>query len=204
MMIKICGLKYEDNIFEIVKLKPYAIGFIFYSKSPRNVDIPFSDVLKKSIQIIPLRTGVFVDYSIEQIINILNDYNLNTVQLHGPYSPKDCDFIKSKGFKVIKAFSIDNQFDWKECIKFEQHVDYYLFDTKGHQPGGNGIAYERSLLNHYKGCTPFLISGGIDLQEALSLKNFKHTMFKGIDINSRFEIKPALKNIDLIKKLFKS
>ncbi|MFN4122998.1 MAG: phosphoribosylanthranilate isomerase [Flavobacteriales bacterium] len=201
MIVKVCGLKDEFNIKEVIQLRPDAIGLIFHPESQRCVNTLFSKETLDAMQMIPYRVGVFVHQSIEQIPKILASYQLNTAQLHGPYTPEDCENLKNRELKVIKAIMIDKEIHSSDYEAYTGCVDYLLFDTKGPQAGGNGIVYERDLLKKYQSKTPFLISGGIDLDEAMALRNFQHPAFKGIDINSKFEIEPGLKNIELLKKL---
>jgi phosphoribosylanthranilate isomerase len=202
MMVKVCGLKYEENISEVIQLCPDAIGFIFHPESLRNVSGIFSERIMLAMQKIAYRVGVFVHQDINQIISILKSLQLNTAQLHGPYTSNDCKQLRNNGFKVFKAIMVDQQLHRSDYEPYLDCVDYLLFDTKGPQAGGNGIGYERELLKNYQDSTPFLISGGIDLNEAIALKKFQHPAFAGIDINSKFEIKPGLKNIEQLKKLF--
>lgn len=201
MMVKVCGLKHEQNIREVIPLRPDAIGLIFHPESPRYVNTSFSEATLDAMQMIPYRVGVFVHQSIEEIPKILVTYQLNSVQLHGPYTPEDCENLKNRGLKIIKAIMIDKEIQSSDYQAYSDCVDYLLFDTKGPQPGGNGIGYERDLLKNYQSKTPFLISGGIDLDEAMALRNFNHPAFAGIDINSKFEVEPGIKNIERLKKL---
>ncbi len=139
--IKICGMKFPEKISEIAALNPDYLGFIFYEKSPRNFenDIPN---LPKSIQ----KVGVFVNASIEEIQEKAKQYGLDFIQLHGDESPEFCHLLQQNKFKAIKAFSIDNQFDFNILNKYYNYCNYFLFDTKGINYGGNGIASDWSVL----------------------------------------------------------
>ncbi len=221
MKIKVCGMRNSNNISELVKLAPDFIGFIFYEKSKRFV-IDFPKVkIPKSIK----KVGVFVNESIESILKIVLENELDIVQLHGDESAEFCKKLKRHPelvsgshnekndemlkrvqhdeVQIIKAFAIDENFDFNITKAYEPYCDLFLFDTKGKGYGGTGIKYDWSVLNNYKGETPFLLSGGITDNDADLVNEFKHPKCIGIDLNSGFEEAPALKNI---KKLiaFKS
>jgi len=188
-----------ENISELIKLKPNYIGFIFYAKSKRFVTnfpkIKFPSEIKK--------VGVFVNEEVNNVVEVVNKYNLNAVQLHGNESPKYCEELKVlliRNVEVFKAFSVDDNFDFSKTAAYQKLCDYLLFDTKGKDYGGNGVKFNWQVLENYKGETPFLLSGGISKVDANEIKNISHKAFAGIDINSGFEIKPALKNIANIKQ----
>ncbi|MFA5297742.1 MAG: phosphoribosylanthranilate isomerase [Lutibacter sp.] len=199
MKIKVCGMRDSKNISELMTLKPDFIGFIFYDKSLRNV----TDFPQIEIPLSTKKVGVFVNETIEHIVKKVNQYQLDFVQLHGKETITYCEKLALQKIKTIKAFSVDEQFDFSVVKPFEKHVSLFLFDTKGKNYGGNGIKFNWDLLQKYKGKTPFLLSGGITKNEVEEIKKFKHPAFLGIDINSGFEIEPGLKNTDEIKE-FKS
>jgi phosphoribosylanthranilate isomerase len=199
MKLKICGMKYQDNIAQVAKLQPDYLGFIFHEQSPRNFDgiIP---KLPKQIK----KIGVFVDEKIEFISNKIKKYNLTIIQLHGHESPEMCRLLKSTKAKVIKVFSIKDQFDFSILTPYEDVCDYFLFDTKGKLPGGNGYAFNWSVLNDYPSTKPYFLSGGIGLDEVEKLKIFNNSEASkycyAIDVNSKFEIEAGLKNIVKLKE----
>ena len=202
MKFKVCGMKH--NAEEVAELQPDYIGFIFYDKSSRYIDgsIPeLNDDVKK--------VGVYVDASLEAIHNDVNTYGLEAVQLHGEESTEYCKLLKDTlpNTEIIKAFAIDDSFQFKQLVAYEKYCDYYLFDTKGKLPGGNGYAFDWTLLKNYKLTKPYFLSGGIGLSEVDKIKSFFKTDVAqycyAIDVNSRFEIEPGLKNIDDLKT-FKS
>ncbi|WP_108801523.1 phosphoribosylanthranilate isomerase [Aquimarina sp. Aq107] len=208
MKLKVCGMKYQENIEAVAALQPDYLGFIFYEKSPRNFDaiIPqIPDTIKK--------TGVFVDEEINSILEKSNKYNFNAVQLHGNESSEFCKELRIKlnsstkpnRVEIFKVFSIKDQFDFEELKPYEGIVDYFLFDTKGKEKGGNGYKFDWSVLNNYNSSTPFILSGGIGLQEIENVKKILETDLPiyGIDINSKFEIEPGLKNINDLEKFKK-
>lgn len=196
MKIKVCGMRDAENISELVKLKPDFIGFIFYNKSKRFVvDFPQVNFLKGVKKV-----GVFVNENTKTIIDKVKKHQLDFVQLHGHETPEYCSKLYHYKIKIIKAFSVDENFDFNSIKAYENSCNYFLFDTKGENYGGNGIKFKWEILQKYKGKIPFLLSGGISKNDVLEIQKIKHPAFEGVDINSGFEIKPALKNIDDIKE----
>ncbi len=199
MKIKVCGMKQSQNINELIKLEIDFIGFIFYPKSKRYLEQNLSADIPANIT----RVGVFVNENKKIILEKIKKYKLDFVQLHARESPELCRQISLSGAGLIKAFSVDSDFDFKKTEKYENSCDYFLFDTKGKDYGGNGIKYDWKILENYKSKTPFLLSGGISENDVDEINNFNHEMCVGIDINSGFETKPGMKNIEKIKKFIK-
>ena len=202
--LKICGMKYPENIQEISTLHPDYLGFIFWKKSTRYMDLDLIPEIPKSIK----KIGVFVNTSIQEIISKVNKYQLYGVQLHGNESVSFCTKIKLLNVKIIKAFSIDTNFDFSVLEEFLPMVDYFLFDTKGKLPGGNGVTFDWNLLEKYPLEKPFFLSGGIGINEWDAIKAFQKTKVAkkciAIDVNSQFETKHGLKNkieLEKFKKL---
>ena len=200
MKVKVCGLRYLENIKEIAQCNIDLLGLIFYPDSPRNVNLSEKEIQEISAVAIP-KVGVFVNEDFYTILQIAYYYKLTYVQLHGNESPQ---FVKelSAYFKVIKAFSVDDKFDFEVCKSYDD-CDYFLFDTKGAYPGGNGQRFDWNKLNEYKGETPFLLSGGIAPDSISALKSFTHPNFSGIDINSGFEEKPGMKKAKAVRDFFR-
>jgi len=203
LKIKVCGM--NQNTVEVGALKPDYIGFIFWNPSKRN----FSGkpvVLPHSIK----KIGVFVDELIAVIIERIKTHQLLAVQLHGNESPEFCKALKLqvKGIEIIKVFSIKDEFNFEELKPFESVCDYYLFDTKGKLPGGNGFKFNWEVLKDYPSIKPFFLSGGIGLEDMDSIKEFmqqKEAKYcHAIDVNSKFEIAPGLKDIGKLKDFIKS
>lgn len=192
MIVKVCGMRDAQNIRDVEKLGVDWIGMIFWSQSKRFVaEVP--SYLPKHQK----RVGVFVDAPLEDIRQHISDYQLNIIQLHGQESP---DYVKAlKPHTTIKAFNIAKTDDLVQTEQYEGIADYFLFDTKGLMVGGNGQKFDWSVLTTYHGKTPFLLSGGIGLDDAESIGSFHHPCCIGIDLNSRFEISPALKDIDKLR-----
>lgn len=192
--IKICGMKYPDNILEVGSLLPDYMGFIFWDKSARYFDGIMPD-LPKSIK----KTGVFVNESIPVILEKMMKYDLQAIQLHSQESIEFCSKLKSKidpSIEIIKVFSADENFDFSVLKAYESVCDYFLFDTKGKLPGGNGTTFDWRILENYPSTKPFFLSGGIGIEELDSINEISKTNLPiyAIDVNSKFEIEPGLKN----------
>ena len=197
MKIKICGLKFESNILGLSKLEPDYMGFIFWEKSKRLVIGSTPNLSQTKIK----KTGVFVNADFEKIRDKVRVHKLEAIQLHGLESPEFCEKIKNLGVEIIKAFSIDENFTFNILEKYELCSDYFLFDTKGKSPGGNGISFDWEILRNYKYEKKFFLSGGIGIESINAIKKIKNLSLPlfCVDINSRFELNPGEKNIELIK-----
>ncbi|WMI65977.1 phosphoribosylanthranilate isomerase [Aestuariibaculum sp. YM273] len=219
MKLKVCGMKYKDNIQAVADLQPDYLGFIFYEKSARCFNTSIPDI-SKSIK----KTGVFVNETLDFVIEQIQKHDLQAVQLHGEESPEYCKQLKNcnaelvsasldkdlkhlqvdKSLEIIKVFSIKDKFNFEVLTPYEQVCDYFLFDTKGKLPGGNGYTFDWNVLNDYPSTKPFFLSGGIGLDEAEKLNAFKQspasTYCYAIDVNSKFEIEPGLKHIEQLKQ----
>jgi phosphoribosylanthranilate isomerase len=200
MEIKICGLKYPSNIDEVAALQPDYMGFICYDASPRFI----RDLDRKALSALPetiYKTGVFVNEDAENIAKLTNTYNFDAIQLHGSETPEFCSLFKGK-VTVIKAFGVDKDFNFGQLNPFVGRVDYFLFDTKTSKHGGSGQVFDWSLLDKYMLDVPFFLSGGLSLENMETVKLISHPRFYGVDLNSRFELEPGLKDIDKLKKAF--
>ena len=215
-MIKVCGMRDGDNIREVERLiansslitlhsSPFMMGFIFWPKSSRYVSERPAYLPTKC-----KRVGVFVDEDVETVNRIANDYALDYIQLHGQEAPEYLRTLRLvDGFpvniRIIKAFNIANADDFAQTKPYEGLVDYFLFDTKGKSVGGNGEKFDWSVLAAYDGNTPFLLSGGIGPDDAerlhalRALDGFPVEKCAGIDLNSRFEIAPGLKDVAALR-----
>jgi phosphoribosylanthranilate isomerase len=194
--IKICGMKYPDNIIEVGLLLPDYMGFIFWEKSARYFDGVIPD-LPKSIK----KVGVFVNETAEVILAKAKKYDLQAIQLHGQESVEFCLNLKNEldsKIEIIKVFSVDDDFNFEVLKPFETVCDYFLFDTKGKLPGGNGTTFDWKVLEKYPSSKPFFLSGGIGIEELEAVKEISKTNLPlyAIDVNSKFEIEPGLKNIE--------
>ncbi|MBM3177731.1 MAG: phosphoribosylanthranilate isomerase [Bacteroidetes bacterium] len=201
LLIKVCGMKYRENILAVSELQPDFLGFIFYPSSPRFIGVDF---MMPSLPPAIKRTGVFVNEPIDSLESRAKSYHLNYIQLHGHESSDYCAQLKAKGYSIIKAFAIDEQFDFATTVPFQPFCDYFLFDTKGINPGGNGLAFNWEMLTQYTGQVPFWLSGGIGPDSINALSKFHHEKLFGIDLNSRFESEPAKKDIVRLQSFIQS
>lgn len=190
-------MRQAENIREAEALGIDWMGFIFWPKSSRYV--------AERPTYLPTRckrVGVFVDEQIEQVRHVAEDYALDIIQLHGNESP---DYVRTlAGHTLIKAFNIATADDLSQTQPYEGLVDLFLFDTKGRTVGGNGEKFDWTVLSAYQGTTPFLLSGGIGPDDAERIRAFRHPRCIGIDLNSRFEVSPAFKDVDLLREFVKN
>ncbi len=201
MELKICGMKYPKNMLQVATLKPDYLGFIFYEKSPRNFEGIIPE-LPKSIK----KVGVFVNEYIEIVVSLTMEYQLDSIQLHGN---ENNDYIKKlkqhlPNIKIIKAFSIAEEFDFSLLTPYLNTADYFLFDTKGAKAGGNGVAFNWAVLEEYHYTKPYFLSGGIGLENVEALQVFiKSNAAKyciAVDVNSKFETQAGEKSVKKLKQ----
>jgi len=179
------------------------MGLIFYPKSKWFVGY---EPLKQVLEVVPesvKKVGVFVDETQENVLEIVKNWSLDVVQLHGNETPDYCRQLKTLGITVFKAFSVDGQFDFDSLNTYSGVCDYFLFDTKGKLPGGTGQKFNWQLLENYTGEVPFFLSGGIGSEDLEAVLKFHHPQLFGIDINSGFEISPALKDVEKVYEFIK-
>ena len=195
MKLKVCGIHPAKNDLALVSYTDY-LGFIFYEKSKRNVLSAFYNKIKEinGVQ----KIGVFVDANFEDVIFIANNCGLEMIQLHGKETPAFCNEIRNK-FPVIKAISIKQASDLEKCEQYLNSVDYFLFDTKGPLPGGNGYAFDWKVLEKYNYEIPFFLSGGIALEDVGKIRNIDFEKLFAIDVNSKFESEPGVKILEDVK-----
>ena len=216
MVIKVCGMRDARNIREVSQLGVDMIGMIFYPKSPRYVEMQSShagiipDYAKEDISIdssnTPARVGVFVDDMVQNIVTRVVNYHLDYVQLHGNEPRTMCENLRATldpdirpGIKIIKAISVSDASDIQKYKEYVGAVDLFLFDTKCKTVGGSGQQFDWQVLEQYDGEVPFLLSGGIGPDDASRLHAFHHPKCIGIDLNSRFEIEPGVKDVEKLK-----
>ncbi len=197
MMIKVCGMRDADNIRAAEALGIDLMGFIFWPKSSRYVS--------EKPAYLPTqcrRVGVVVDTAIDDIRQHVEDYALDVIQLHSKETPAYLQALRSlygDSIAIIKAFNIATAEDLQQTACYEGQADYFLFDTKAQQVGGNGTKFDWTVLASYAGETPFLLSGGIGPDDAEQVRAFHHPLLAGMDLNSRFELAPGLKDIQQLK-----
>ncbi len=196
MLVKVCGLR--DNINEVLALKPDFAGLIFYPKSPRYVANNQNCGLKQKLNGIS-KVGVFVNEDFNTIVSLIDEYNLDYVQIHGNESIDFCKKIRTI-VPVIKAFGVSSSADFEIVNQYADYVDYLLLDTKTTSYGGSGIKFDWNILSSVKIGQKFLLSGGISLDDIPTIKNLNINNLVGVDLNSKFEISPTLKNIEQLKQ----
>lgn len=205
LIIKVCGMREGTNIREVESLGIDWLGFIFWPKSSRYVSM-CPDYLPRNAK----RAGVFVDEHLDSVKKRADDYALNLIQLHGSESPDYIRTLKNPSsctpltFSIIKAFNIATKDDLEQTKDYEGLVDYFLFDTKGTSVGGNGVQFDWDVLADYHGQTPFLLSGGIGPEDTERIRAFQHPQCIGIDLNSRFELSPGLKDVAALRRFLDS
>jgi len=222
MKLKVCGMKFIENVQQVADLQPDYLGFIFYEKSKRNFEGIIPE-LPRSIK----KTGVFVNEYLEIVISLVEEYQLDAIQLHGDESleyikelqiqlaqrralfieenkqqkKKNKHFIADEKVEIIKVFGIKETFDFELLPPFLDHVDYFLFDTKGKERGGNGVKFDWQVLKEYPFEKPFFLSGGIGLKDIEAVQKIINSDLPiyALDVNSKFEIEPGLKNVNEVK-----
>jgi phosphoribosylanthranilate isomerase len=202
MKLKICGMKYPDNIRDVAALEPDFMGFIFYAGSPRYVGEDLEAAFLRNLPRKIKKVGVFVDAPAMKLLDKVSQYDLDLVQLHGNESPDYCREI-CKNVEVVKAFGVSESFDFKVLDSYLSSCHYFLFDTKTEAHGGSGETFDWNILKNHKHRIPFFISGGIDLSHVDDVAALKAplTHLAAIDVNSKFEISPGMKDIEALKKL---
>lgn len=196
MKLKVCGMKIPSNIEQVSELRPDYMGFIFYKKSPRYFTGEIPRIFK-SIK----KVGVFVNADIEEVLVKIKNHDLQYIQLHGDESVEYCNKLNLhlNEESIIKVFSIDEDFDFRSIEPFEDCCEYYLFDTKGKLPGGNGYAFNWKILESYPSIKPYFLSGGIGLDSTEELNIFINSSASKycevIDVNSKFEVEPGFKDL---------
>ena len=222
MIIKVCGMRDADNIREVSELDIDMMGFIFWKDSPRFVrmisshagiipDYSEERLNKNSGKVVDdqhriKRVGVFVDDMPQTIVTRIYNYELDYVQLHGEESCIMIDNLRRTlepdirtGVKIIKTISVSAAEDIEKTKEYEGCVDLFLFDTKCPTMGGSGDKFDWSVLSAYKGNVPFLLSGGIGMDDVDKIKSFQHPQFAGVDVNSCFETEPGVKDVEKLR-----
>lgn len=198
--VKICGITNENNLKEVCALHPDYIGFIFYSKSKRLVST--IGAIEKKEGCTAKRVGVFVNANEEEIRAKVRDLNLDIIQLHGDETPEFCTKI-SRIKPIFKAFQINDSFDYNNLKIYLSSTYKFLFDTASNSYGGSGKKFNWVHLKGYKWNKPFILSGGIGENDAEEILRLNHPKLVGIDLNSKFEIKPGLKDISKLNSFIK-
>ena len=201
MLIKVCGLTNLENITQVMSLGVDMIGLNFYKPSPRFVNMDNFQI-EALVNLPTPRVGVFVNETLEEMIDIITKYRLDFVQLHGDESVETAAILKDH-CKVIKVVGVENEDD----IKFAEEISdvhCLLFDKKSPLFGGTGLKFNWNLLSLYKGHLPFLLAGGIGINDIEAINNIDNEHFIGLDLNSKFELSPGLKDVSMIEDFQKS
>jgi phosphoribosylanthranilate isomerase len=197
LRIKVCGMKFTQNRQEVEKLNVDFMGYIFYPPSKRFVgETPEPGLFNSEKP----KVGVFVDENAFEIMVLAKNLGFEWVQLHGKENPKTCQMLKRQGLKIIKAFSVDENFDFQTTLPYEKVANYFLFDTKTENHGGSGQKFSWAVLEKYEGHIPFFLSGGIGPDDVESILKINHPKLTGVDLNSGFEDEPGVKNIEKLEK----
>lgn len=200
MLIKICGMREDMNIQQVEKLNPDFMGFIFYEGSKRYVGKDFEKQKLSYLNAETKPVAVFVNELIHVVQKVIDQYDFQTIQLHGSESPGYCETFKNAGITVLKAFGIHYAFNWNTLGNYKDSCDYFLFDTSTKSHGGSGGKFDWKILNSYTLDIPFFLSGGIGIEDVNAIRFIKHPQLTGIDINSRFEFLPAMKDVHLLRE----
>ena len=201
MIIKVCGMRAEENMRAVEALHVDWMGFIFYPKSPRYVGETLTYIPEQV-----KRAGVFVNEDIDQLLILAERNRLDIIQLHGDESEEYCKAIKMRGFIVIKVIGVTatEAFPSEATDRYRGCCDFFLFDTRTDLYGGTGRKFRWELLASYQGDIPFLLSGGIMPEDVESIQSFSHPKFAGIDLNSGFEISPAVKDAQVLENFIRA
>jgi len=210
MNIKVCGITQLKQLEHLDAMDIDFAGLNFYKESPRYIvgKISGEDVRDRDFDI--KKVGVFVNETIDKIMKTAEEYNLDIIQLHGDETPAACRRLSAE-IEVIKTFRVNGETKNIEelIVKYDDACDYYLFDTGGYSStfgggrvgalGGTGIQFDWKLLSSSRIEKPFFLAGGIGLPDVVKVKTFEHPDFFAVDINSKFEISPGVKDLDLVK-----
>ena len=198
MKIKVCGMKDPANVKVIAGLEPDYMGFIFYEGSTRYIGSEFSPAILNEIEKGTHTVGVFVNPDQNELRTLLDLYALDIVQLHGNESVDLCKRVQDLGVKVIKAFGVKDSTPNEIIERYQECVDFFLFDTKTVTYGGSGRKFNWQVLDQYDGDVPFFLSGGIGPGDIHEVLNYSHSKLYAIDLNSQFELSPGYKDQDML------
>jgi len=199
LKIKICGMRDTNNIHKVTELGPDILGFIFYRSSPRYAGDMLDEKTLFNLPSSVLKAGVFVNEDEKLISETVKRFSLDMVQLHGDETPDFCHRLKEKNIKVIKVFSMSFEHPFSKCSQYTGVTDFFLFDTPATGSGGAGNKFDWKVLNKYDLQHPFFLSGGISPEDTDRIGEINNPSFSGIDLNSRFESSPGIKNTEMLK-----
>ncbi|UOQ96151.1 phosphoribosylanthranilate isomerase [Hymenobacter sp. 5317J-9] len=194
LLVKVCGMRDEAALAGVAALGPNFLGFIFAPKSPRFVGEVLAPGLVRALPPTIWKVGVFVNETTANILATVQRFGLAAVQLHGQESPAQCEELNEAGLLVLKAFSVGEAVDFDALLPYVPFCDYFLFDTKGAAPGGNGAVFNWNLLQSYNLPVPYFLAGGLGLEHAAELAALRLPGLAGVDLNSGFETAPGVKD----------
>ncbi|WP_194349950.1 phosphoribosylanthranilate isomerase [Pontibacter beigongshangensis] len=194
-------MREPENVQQVAALRPDFLGFIFYPGSKRfagpAADLGFLHQLPATTK----RVGVFVNEQTAETTRLVQELKLDLVQLHGDETPAQCAAMQAAGVEVIKAFSVDENFNFASLDPYSNSCDFFLFDTKGKNYGGNGVTFDWRVLENYHLDKPYFLSGGLNLENIANLGSISRQPY-ALDVNSGFEHQPGLKDVEKVKLLF--
>lgn len=203
IQVKVCGMNDPLNVKAIAEAKPGFMGFIFFPESPRYVGAEPDMALFYNVPLGIKRIGVFFNEDNYKILDLSLHTGLDLIQMHGDESPESCFHLQSSGLSIIKSFKIDKNFSFEILKRYLPCSDYFLFDTKSQKPGGSGRKFNWEKLKEYSLDKPFFLSGGIGPEDTSLVKSLDNKGFFAVDINSRFEISPGVKDTDKVRTFIK-
>lgn len=201
LRIKVCGMKFAENIAAVAMLEPDFMGFIFYSKTPRYAGEMLDAAQLRTLPASIRRVGVFVNETTEIIVQQALRFGLDLVQLHGDETPAQCAGLRAAGLPVMKAFAVSGAFDFAKLTAYAPYCTYFLFDTAGEGRGGNGTTFDWNILREYSLAVPYFLAGGLDISHLETLRDLQLPGLFAIDLNSRFEMAPGEKDVVLLGQM---
>ena len=203
LLVKVCGMRDAAALADIAALSPDFLGFIFAPRSPRFVGDALAPAVVRALPTSIWKVGVFVNETSENIIAIAEKFGLAAVQLHGHESPAQCEELSVAGLLVMKAFAVGQAVDFAALVPYVPHCDFFLFDTTGAAPGGNGAVFDWNLLLSYNLPVPYFLAGGLGLEHASELAALRLPGLAGVDLNSSFETAPGVKDAGRVAQMLK-
>ena len=204
LLVKVCGMRDATALPAIAALGPDFLGFIFAPKSPRFVGEVLTPELVRALPPTIWKVGVFVNETTGNIIATAHRFGLAAVQLHGQETPAQCEELSEASLLVIKAFAVGEVVDFAALLPYVPYCDFFLFDTKGAAPGGNGATFNWNLLQAYNLPVPYLLAGGLGLEHAAELAALRLPGLAGLDLNSGFETAPGVKDAGRVGAMLKA
>ncbi|GAB3333834.1 phosphoribosylanthranilate isomerase [Hymenobacter humi] len=201
LLVKVCGMRDAAALSEVAALTPDFLGFIFAPASPRFVGEALAAELVQALPASIWKVGVFLNESTETIVATAQRFGLAAVQLHGQETPAQCEELNEAGLLVMKAFSVGKAVDFAALLPYVPHCDFFLFDTKGAAPGGNGTVFDWDLLKSYNLPVPYFLAGGLGLEHAAELAALRLPGLVGVDLNSGFETAPGVKDAGRVEQM---